>query len=208
MASLRKVSWNISFYASKWTNRVAIYIYIYIHILETVKIAHRPSVGDLIETWPCSTRLVFWPCGRVPSVPATKLLPIVRHGDARGQKRVKKVWRSASLNDRSRNLSHYSVSRYGKRRFAGNFTGDRNIPRIPEAKSTGRDPPFPYYYDRCRDNYSSLRSVALVNLASGSLLLQCDSDRSRMYTLHPCVRVVWEMAVVEYVSRDDSDSTF
>lgn len=25
-------------------------IYIYIHILETVKIAHRPSVGDLIET--------------------------------------------------------------------------------------------------------------------------------------------------------------
>lgn len=204
MASLRKVSWNISFYASKWTNRS----YIYIHILETVKIAHRPSVGDLIETWPCSTRLVFWPCGRVPSVPATKLLPIVRRGDARGQKRVKKVWRPASLNDRSRNLSHYSVSRYGKRRFAGNFTGDRNIPRIPEAKSTGRDPPFPYYYDRCRDNYSSLRSVALVNLASGSLLLQCDSDRSRMYTLHPCVRVVWEMAVVEYVSRDDSDSTF
>lgn len=83
---MRKVNWNISFYASKWTNRVAICI----HILETVKIAHRPSVGDLIETWPCSTRLVFWPCGRVPSVPATKLLPIVRRGDARGQKRVKK----------------------------------------------------------------------------------------------------------------------
>ena len=138
------------------TNRVAILVY----ILETVKINHRPSSvrGRFIESWPsCSTRLVFWPCGRVPSVPAeAKLSPIVRCGDARGQKRVKKVWRPASLDDRSRNLSHYSVSRYGKRRFAGNFTADRNIPRIPEAKSAGRDPPpFPYYYDRCRDNYSS-----------------------------------------------------
>lgn len=58
-------------------------------------------------------------------------------------------------------ISVITLSRYGKRHFIGNFTADRNIQRIPAAKSADRDPTFPYYYDRCRDNYfrASFRST-------------------------------------------------
>lgn len=87
-------------------------------------------------------------------------------------------------------ISVITPSRYGKRRFAGNFTADRNIPRTLEAESAGRDPPRSHIITTgvgtiIRRFDRSLRS--LVNLAR---LVVCSYNVTRIGAeCTRCVRV-------------------